>query len=152
LSILYIFKILKLWWLYIEIILTRNLGKSTISFILYGRGDREVQRTTRLLNKNDTTNNGAHYHALIEGVYAAKTHKDYKIEMFTNYELIRKKMLDECKGKAKHHIQLHSVAKDISKHFYIFHIHHNGKEGYHVEAKHVCSSLVFNFSNANIGY
>jgi hypothetical protein len=60
-------------------------------------------------------------------------------------KLICKQMLGEYKVKAKPLIPLHLMARDIAKYFSIFHIHHNGREGYHVEAKQMCSSLVFNF-------
>jgi len=61
-------------------------------------------------------------------------------------------MVDEHKVKARHLISLHFVVRDIANNFFIFHIYYNGEEGYHVEAKQMCSSLVFNFTDSNIGY
>jgi len=54
------FKMVILWHLYIDIVLHRNPQKVAISFILYDHGEGEIERTTRLLNKNDTANNEAY--------------------------------------------------------------------------------------------
>jgi ribonuclease HI len=67
----------------------------------------------RILNKNDTTNNNAYYHALIESSHAKNTHMLNEIAMFTNSKLIYKHVLGEYKVKDKHIVSLHSMTRDI---------------------------------------
>jgi ribonuclease HI len=78
--------------LYITIALNRNPCKIAIAFILYNHVDEKVQRTMRFLKKNDTTNNKAYYHALIDCPSTINMHMGNEIVIFTNSEVISKQM------------------------------------------------------------
>lgn len=135
----------ELYSLYTEISYRLKPKRVAIAYVLYDKSCREILKSTMMVRADETTHHQGYYHAIIQGLRAARSYGVDKIDVYTKGKLVYNQMQGNSKVKDKNLRSLHSVAELAVHEFTAFTMHDNGAEGLYVEAKQLCSDLLIQY-------